>query len=244
MYRLMVCTSELDKILPIKFLTKKYHHQSHSLTNISNNYGNKKERLYQLTEILELYKTAMQQYLQKNTNKHTSERKGKDGYLLSTLSNSFALYQSPLNYWRIPRDTLKLKLSVIHKVYTHNNEMKFYYKFCSASGKGIQYPAHIRTLLHKICSSYFNGHTFSQSSKFKPDICKTSHRFNFPFKPMIIYSNKLLTSNYLKRIGNNCEGLIEISVDNTLPYTVDRGRTKLTTTCSKVTKPHYRHISY
>ena len=65
MYRLMVCTSELDKILPIKFLTKKYHHQSHSLTNISHYYRNGKEIVYQLKELTELYKTRMQQSLQK-----------------------------------------------------------------------------------------------------------------------------------------------------------------------------------
>ena len=57
LYCLMPSIRDLDKILTIKSLTKncsqgkKSHHQFRSLTGMSNNYRNMKEKLYQLKEL-------------------------------------------------------------------------------------------------------------------------------------------------------------------------------------------------
>ena len=136
----------------------------------------------------------MQQSLQNNKSKHTTERKGNDSSSLSTLRTFFVLYQPRRNYWCIPRD--ELIISPTQKLDTHNNEIKIYYNPFSTSGKGIHCPANTSTSRHQICWSCCNRHTFSQLSNSKPNICNTSHRFNFPLKPTINYSHKLLISTH------------------------------------------------
>ena len=233
LYCLMTSTRDLDKILTIKSLTKncsqgkKSHQQYHSFTSMSHNYRNGKERLYQLKEITTLCKKTMQQSLQNNKSKHTTEKKGNDSNSLSTLRNSFTSSQSCWNSWCIPRDELKLIISPTQKLDTHDNEIKVYYKPFSTSGKGIHCPENISTSFHQPCPSYCNRHTFSQLSNSKPNICNTSHRFNFPLNPTITYSPKLLTSTHRKRFGNTCEATIDISADDTLPSTADKGRTNI-----------------